>query len=155
MPETNQEIRTLLAPISGGTVLLPGSVVAEVISYSDLKPFAEAPAWLLGGIDWSDWNVPVISFAVLAGTGNVEKPTAKSRVLIVKSLFELSSTPYLGVLISGVPRLAKVKAGSLTKPKKLAEFPCVFREVTINEEQVVIPDMDELIRLVENAVNSD
>jgi len=155
MPETNQEIRTLLAPISGGTVLLPGSVVGEVISYSELKPFKDSPAWLLGGIDWSDWNVPVISFAPLAGTGDAEVPHARSRVLVVKSLSELSNTPYLGILISGVPRLAKVKAGSLTKPKKLAKFPCVFRQVTINEEQVLIPDLDELTHMVEDAVSRE
>ena len=152
MPKATKEIRTLLAPITGGTVMLPGSVVAEVVDYSETKQFKDAPKWLLGGLNWSDWNVPVVSFAVLAGTSKSESPGAGNRVLVVKSLSELSSTPYLGILITGLPRLAKVQAGSLSKPRKLADHPCVFRQVSMGEEEVLIPELDELTRSIEAAV---
>ena len=153
MADKKEEIRTLLAPVAGGTILLPGSVVAEVIDFSDPEPYTDAPAWLPGGMNWNEWSVPVVNFAVLAGTSKKKKPDPGSRVLIVKSLSESSSVPYLGLLISGVPRLAKVKADSLSKPKKLADFPCVFREVTIDKEQALIPDLDKMTQLVEETVN--
>lgn len=148
MPDQNTEIRTLLAPITGGTAILPGSIVAEVVNFSDPKPYKDAPAWLLGAMSWNDWMIPVVSFAMLAGMTRKEASNAKSRVLVLKSLSGSSSTPYLGILISGVPRLAKVTSGSLSKPKKLAGFPCVFREITIDKEQALIPDLDELVKLI-------
>ena len=123
MATASKEIRTLIAAISGGTVLLPGSVVAEVIDFSSPKPYQDAPIWLLGEVGWSDWSVPVVSFARLAGTSDKEVPDKRSRILVVKSLAESSSAPYLGILISGVPRMAKVRSASLSKPKRLADFP--------------------------------
>jgi chemosensory pili system protein ChpC len=152
MAAANQEIRTLLATLTGGTVMLPGSVVAEIINFSDPKPLRNAPAWLLGEVGWSDWNVPVISFASLAGKCKREKATPGNRVLVLKSLSESPVTPYFGILISGVPRLVKVSEDSLSKQKKLDDHPCVFREVTIGEERALIPELNELTRIVEEAM---
>ena len=152
MSAAKTEIRTLLSPVEGGSVLLPGSVVAEVIACSELKPFKGAPAWLLGTVEWNDWNIPVVSFAGLGGTADDEKATAKSRVLVLKSLSESSSTPYLGILISGLPRLLKVNAAMLEKPERLADYPSVFRQITIGEQQALIPELDELTRIVEEAL---
>ena len=155
MATASKEIRTLIAAISGGTVLLPGSVVAEVIDFSSPKPYQDAPVWLLGEVGWSDWSVPVVSFARLAGTSDKEVPDDRSRILVVKSLAESSTAPYLGILISGVPRMAKVNSNSLSKPKRLADYPCVFRQVTVSEQQVLIPELDEMTRLVEKALGDE
>jgi len=155
MPESNTEIRTLLASVSGGKLLLPSSVVAEIISYTASSRPKNAPDWLLGETGWNDWKVPVISFASLAGKCEFEEATAKTRVLVVKSLSESIVTPYLGILIRGVPRMIKVGAGSLTEPKRLSDYPSVFREVTIGEEQALIPDLDKLTLMVEQAVGED
>lgn len=152
MSAANTKIRTLLAPIKGGSVLIPGSVVAEVIACLDLKPYKDAPAWLLGGVEWNDWHVPVISFAVLGGTADDEKATVKNRILVLKSLFESSSIPYLGILINGLPRLLKISAAMLRKPKRLSDYPSVFRQITLDEQQALIPELDELKRIVEEAV---
>jgi chemosensory pili system protein ChpC len=153
MSETPTEIRTLLAPVSGGQVILPGSVVAEVVSYQSPVQNAGAPVWLLGGINWNNWNIQVVSFAMLAGLSKKEVPGTRTRILIVKSLSESTRVPYFGILISGVPRLAKVSDNTLTEPKKLSDFPCVFREVTIDGEQALIPDMDELTRHIKAEID--
>ncbi len=153
MSAANTELRTLLAPIAGGSVLLAGSVVTEVIAFSELKPYQDPPAWLLGEMDWNDWKVPVISFAVLGGTADDEKATAKNRILMLKSLSESASTPYLGILICGLPRLLKVSAAMLENAKRLSDYPSVYREITIREQQALIPELDELTRIVEEAVN--
>ena len=153
MTSEQSEIRTILAGVSGSAVIVPGSVVAEVISYSEPKPFKDAPAWLLGEIGWRDWSVPVVSFAVLAGKASAEEAAAHSRILIIKSLSGYSSTPYLGILIDGVPRMVKVTADSLTKPERMTDFPCVFREITIGEERALIPELDELARLLQEAIS--
>ena len=90
---------------------------------------------------------------MLAGLSQKEEPGAKTRILIVKSLSQSTIVPYIGLLISGVPRLAKVSEGTLSKPRKLAKFPCVFREAAIVEERVLVPDLDELTRTVEAEID--
>lgn len=149
MVKEDSEIRAILAAISGGHVLLPGSVVAEVVSVSDLRPIKAAPDWVMGEIDWQDWRVPVVSFAMLGGKAEAETPGATSRVLMIKSLAESAGTPYVGLLISGVPRLCSVEASGLTEPDTAPDYPCVFHEVTFEERRVLIPDLDQLVASIE------
>jgi chemosensory pili system protein ChpC len=152
MAASKKEIRAILATLDGSTLLLPGSVVAEVINYSDPRMLNGTPPWLLSEVRWSDWNVPVISFSMLAGKSSGENVTSKSRVLVVKSLSDSANLPYLGFLISGIPHMAKIKPGSLSEPTQLPDFPSVFSEVTVDEDKALIPDLDELCRVVEEAI---
>lgn len=149
MPDESADIRSLLAPIESGQLLFPGSIVAEVVALTDLRPIKGAPEWIMGELDWQDWRVPIVSFAMLAGAVEKEVPGAKHRVLVIKSLAEQAGTPYIGIMISGVPRLSSVQASALTEPDPKPGHPCVFREVTFEEKRVIIPDLDELMTLVE------
>jgi chemosensory pili system protein ChpC len=152
MTEPKTEIRTLIATLTGGHILVPGSVVAGVISYTDVRTLKDSPDWLMGELGWNDWSLPVISFASMAGYCEKEEATARNRVLVIKSLSQSTITPYLGILISGIPRMKKVSAGSLTSPKKIKGHPSVFREVTLGDQSALIPDLDELTRIVEQTV---
>lgn len=152
MTESNKVIRTILGPVSQGQLMLPGSVVAEVVAYSEPKQFTNAPAWLLGQIGWQDWNVPVVSFAVLSGLAETEYATDKSRILVVKSLAASSSTPYIGIIINGLPKLAKVSADSLKDIEQTSEFPSVFRVVEFDDNQAIIPDLDAMVEIIQAEV---
>lgn len=147
-----QEVRTLLAPINGGTIMLPSSVIAQVIDFSEAIPYKEAPDWLLGEVRWSNWSVPVVSFAMLAGKASVENTGGGNRMLVVKALSDSVNTPYFGILIDGVPRVLKIKASSLTNPKRPKKHPCVFREVTVGEEQVLIPNLEQIVNTVKQSL---
>lgn len=143
------ELRVILAPIAGGQLMLPGSVVAEVVELADLRPVKGGPAWIKGEMDWQDWRVPVISFGLLGGTAEAEQPGAKSRVLVIKSLAEDSSAPYLGMLINGVPRLSTVRATDLVELEQAADTPGVFREISFEDRRVLIPELDQLNEFIE------
>ena len=152
MSDTQQEIRTILATITGGSVLVPGSVVAEVVDFSNPRPMKNVPDWLLGELLWNDWSVPVMNFSGLAGMTEGGEAVTGNRVLVLKSLSDSAAAPYLGLLINGVPRMKKVAEGALTEPKRVKDHPAVFREVTLGEEQVMIPDLDQLNQLLEKAL---
>jgi chemosensory pili system protein ChpC len=143
------ELRVILAPIGGGQLMLPGSVVAEVVELADLRPVKGGPAWIKGEMDWQDWRVPVISFGMLGGTAEVEAPGAKSRVLVIKSLAATSSAPYIGIMISGVPRVSRVRAADLVELEQAADSPGVFREISFEDRRVLIPELDQLNEFIE------
>ncbi len=67
MADTNT-IRSLVAPMPGGSILIPGSMIAEVVNFSEPEPFHQGPDWLLGEIRWNGWQLPVVNLALLAGT---------------------------------------------------------------------------------------
>ena len=145
------EVRTLLAPVAGGAVLLPGSAVAEVISYADPEPYAQAPGWLLGEMEWSGWQIPVVNFAYLAEVSNDNTVPPRSRILVVKTLSDAASLLYVGLVISGLPKLRTVTTGNLAETGP-SNAEGVFSHVSVAEEPAVIPDLDGLAVAIEKAV---
>ena len=63
----SQDIRGVLIQIEGARLLLPNATIAEVLSYADPEPVENAPDWLLGRIRWRGWQLPLVSFARIAG----------------------------------------------------------------------------------------
>ncbi len=147
----DKEIRTILAPLTDGYVLLPNSVVGEILNYTSPEPFEQGPSWLLGEMAWRGWQVPVINYEQLLNDSVATKITSKSRILIVKTLGESTQVNYLGLLIQGLPRLKKVSMTTLVE-EQIEEVPTtVFSFVTIDDLRAVIPDLGDLTRMVELA----
>ena len=148
---SDKEIRTIMAALSEGHVLLPNSAVAEVLEFTAPEPFEKAPAWLLGELAWRGWQVPVINYQRLvdAKAGDIE--TSKARILIIKTLGESTQVNYIGLVIQGLPRLKTVTADALVEQqtKKLPE--ALFSKVSIDDQPALIPELGYLTRIVEQA----
>ncbi len=147
----DKEIRTILAPLTDGYVMLPNSAVGEILTFTSLEPFEHGPPWLLGEIAWRGWQVPVINYERMLKGNSDTTITAKTRVLIVKTLGESTQVNYIGLVIQGLPRLKKVSASTLVE-KQIDDLPdTVFSKVTIDDLQAVIPELGELTRTIEIA----
>ena len=96
-----------------------------------------------------------MSFAMLAGTAQNEIPGPRTRILVVKSVNGSANTPYLGLLINGVPSMAKINSDSMTESDRKSDLSCVFREVTLNDSRVMIPDMAELDKTIQSVISED
>ena len=73
---TDKEIRSILAPLTDGYILLPNSAVGEILNFTSPEPFKQGPAWLLGEIAWRGWQVPVINYERLLKDGSGTKITS-------------------------------------------------------------------------------
>lgn len=144
------EIRTLFAPIQGSGVLLPGSVVAEVVEFSEPKPFRDTPDWLLGEIEWNGWQIPVVNYAILADSGDDNTISPRNRILVVKTLSNSTSVAHVGLVINGLPQLKKISTGSLVENNTKSSTG-IFSHVTIDGQAAVIPDLDGLATAIEQA----
>ena len=56
-------IRGVLIQVAEARLLLPNATIAEVLSYADPEPVANAPDWLLGRIRWRGWQLPLVAFS--------------------------------------------------------------------------------------------
>jgi chemosensory pili system protein ChpC len=146
-----KEIRTLLAPLTHGHVLLPNSVVAEILDFKQPEPFKQGPVWLLGELVWHGWQVPVISYLRLINASANDQITKKSRILLIKTLGESTRLNFIGLLIQGLPTLKTVTAKKLIE-KKGEDLPkVVFSNVTIDDLSAIIPELKHLTGIVEKA----
>ncbi len=146
-----EEIRTIMAPLTDGHVLLPNSAVAEVLSYTAPEPFKKSPPWLLGEIAWHGWQVPVISYETLLKEDATYAASPKGRILIIKTLGESTQVNYIGLVIQGLPKLKKVTRSTLIEKQTTGLADTLFSEVSIDSQQALIPELGHLTRTVEQA----
>ncbi len=146
-----EEIRTIMAPLTDGHVLLPNSAVAEVLGYTAPEPFKQSPPWLLGEIAWHGWQVPVISYETLLKEDATYTASPKGRILIIKTLGESTQVNYIGLVIQGLPKLKKVTRHTLIEKQTTGLADTLFSEVSIDSQQALIPELGHLTRTVEQA----
>ncbi|RCX30344.1 chemosensory pili system protein ChpC [Thioalbus denitrificans] len=136
------EVNCLLMPIGGGALLLPNILVAEVIGFSAPEPLADAPAWFAGRTEWRGLTVPLIRLETLLGVDAV--PGAGRRIAILNALEEQTDTPFLGIVLQGIPALVRVRAAELEEDPEEGRGGPVLRRLRYQGQPVVVPDLEAL-----------
>ena len=144
-------IHCTLAPAGDTAMLLPTSAIAEITDYVPPTPFDEAPQWLLGQVEWEDWQVPVISYSAMLNEVQPETATAGSRIMVVKSLSGTARVPFIGILLSQIPRLANVSESELELTEADDLHLVAHARISVEGRNAVIPDLDHLAQLVGHA----
>lgn len=132
-------------------MVLPTSAIAEITDYAPPAPIDDTPEWLLGQVEWEDWQVPVISYGALIDGNSPESATAQSRIMVVKSLSNAARVPFIGVLVSEIPRLASLSPAEMQVTENEDETPGVHCTIKLGSQKAVIPDLDRLGQLVGEA----
>ncbi|MBT8051334.1 MAG: chemotaxis protein CheW [Gammaproteobacteria bacterium] len=144
-------LHCMLVPTEPEPLLLPTSVMAEVIDFQPPRPTEDAPPWLLGEVDWENRQVPVFSFGALINGTEVGDIPKRARIMILKSLTDSTRVPYLGLLMSDLPRPVQIEQSDLVETGDDKKSLGVFSHVRFEKENAIIPDMDRLAHLVTHA----
>ena len=152
MAHSNDEIRGVLLQAGEERVLLPNATVAEVMARMPVEPIADAPAWLSGYILWHGRQVPLASFARLAGLGT-ENVAANSKIVVLKSLGGSEAMPYFALLTQSFPRLISVPRDGLLADATEEELPPgVQMRVLLGDEAALLPDLETIETMIADAL---
>jgi len=152
MSDSAQIIRGVLIQVAGARLLLPNATIAEVLSFSEPDPIADAPDWILGRIRWRGWQLPLVGFSRFTGTGRDEGGLG-SKVIVLKALGGDPKHPYIALLTQGFPRLVTVAESALQAVDDGNELPDgVLARVRLNEEEALLPDLAALEQHVTHAL---
>ena len=153
MSDTSQDIRGVLIQVAGGRLLLPNATIAEVLSYADPDPVADAPDWLLGRIRWRGWQLPLVAFARLTGIAE-EQGGLGSKVVVLKALGGDPKAPYFAILTQGFPRLVTVARDTVVTDTSSGEAlpEAVQARVLLNEDEALLPDLEHVEVLIGQAL---
>lgn len=132
-------------------MVLPTSAIAEITDYAPPAPLENTPSWLLGQLEWQDWQVPVISYGALIDGDPPESATAHSRIMVVKSLSSTARVPFIGVMVREIPRLASISESEMEVAGDDGKSLGVHCKVRFSGQDAVIPDLDRLSQLVGHA----
>lgn len=151
------EIRAVLIPLAGETLLLPNAAVAEVIDYREPLAQPQAPGWLLGSIDWRQRNLPVVQLERMLGcAGGPEKPVRpvgragrQRRIMVCHTQGEDAGRPFVGIVADAIPRLVRVRESSLQGlPRGQGDDKLVHARLMVESREALVPDLGELERRV-------
>ena len=152
MSDSAQIIRGVLIQVADARLLLPNATIAEVLSFSEPDPIADAPDWLLGRIRWRGWQLPLVGFSRFTGTGRDEGGLG-SKVIVLKALGGDPKHPYIALLTQGFPRLVTVAESALQAVDDGDELPeGVLARVRLNEDEALLPDLAALEQQVTHAL---
>lgn len=141
-------VHALLLPLAGIDAVLPNTAVAEVVGHREAEPLADAPAWLLGSVEWRERRIPLISLEA-AWDGEPARPSPRSRMAVLNTLSGNPELPYIGVLTQGIPQLRLLAADALeAAPEEAEGRASVAAAVRLAGGLALIPDIDELERRV-------
>lgn len=138
---TTGKLDLYILPLWQKKLLLPSSVVVEIVSSSQLKPTKKnKKLGLLGQITWEQETIPVIAFETFNGDAQSVEPQ-KIAVVIAAQLGEVQ---HYGIALQAEPVIAKVKIAEIEDLDQAAVGAVEYLQVRYQNQLCVIPDLDNL-----------
>ena len=163
---TNVGINTLLCRIEGGQLLLPDTLIAEVIEYQQATiqmpsspatqdetddEASERPLWYLGTLQWRQLSVPLVSLEAL-NSGGFFIHNHQLKIIILNSIGEHAHMPYWGFISKDTPRMQRISADYLVADNTAELGNIEFMRAELLGEPVLLPDLEKIEALLIAAV---
>lgn len=143
-----REVYSLLMPIKGGRIIVPRAAVAEVMGYT--RPSErpdDAPAFVLGFVEWQGQRIPLVSFEAARG-GDVPELGRRTRIAVVFGIAGRLTPNVFAVVTQGYPYLVRVNENVLHREEVEADEPLVLARVRMANEKPFVPDLEQLEVLI-------
>ncbi len=145
--EASSNLRCLLISVQGGQLILPNSLVAEVLPFAAPLQIENAPHWVVGAMLWRNLTTPLISLGRLIFRVAAEADL-NSRIIIVNTLGTDSKLPYFGILGTSAPRPLNLCYPDISPdpdiPASEAHRPGILSWARYQDQPVTIPDMEAI-----------
>lgn len=144
------DLTTMLLPVTGKALFLPGVSVAEIVHYSYPDRPDDAPLWYYGTIMWRNLAVPLVSFELLNGQ-NLAKGSGSQHIAVLNNTGVSERIPFIAIVIQGIPRLVRANERIVSDAEDVALAPAERAAVTLAgwDEPVFIPDVSVLERALD------
>ncbi len=151
MAKDTQLIKCVIFTLHKENVILPNALVAEITSVKDIEESENAPDWFIGNMKWRGADVPLLSFEAAAGE-EVSKVNLNTQAVVLYAVGkgkEVNVTPYLALVMSGVPHISSFTREQIkTDSGILEEHPMIAQKVRINGASISILDVDAMLDMV-------
>ena len=149
MSAAEEELYSLLVPLSNERLLVPRACVAEVVRFTPPVRKEGTRDWMLGSISWNGRDLPVVAFEGAIGR-EVSATTGRTRVVVFYSAAGIVRTGFFGILTQGFPQLVRVNQEvlKLDSTEGWPEGAPVFCRVKMINEFPLIPNLEALETMI-------
>ncbi len=150
----DDELYSLLIPLSHARLILPRACVAEVVRHTTPEPLADAPPWLKGMIQWNGRSVPVLSFEELAGL-EPAPPGGRTRVVILNAITGQPGVGCFGLYTEGFPQLVRInrRVLEIDPGQSWPESGPVICQAKMINDHPLIPDLEVIESMLQAALD--
>lgn len=145
--EASSNLRCLIITVQGGQIILPNSLVTEVLPFAPPLQIEKAPHWVVGAMLWRNLTTPLVSLGRLIFRVATEADI-NSRIVIVNTLGADSKLPYFGILGTSAPRPINLLRKDIIADPDIAESelrrPGILSWTRHQEQSMIIPDMEAI-----------
>jgi chemosensory pili system protein ChpC len=150
MSAAAEELYSLLVPLAEDRLIVPRACVVEVVRYTAPERPGGSEPWMLGAINWSGRELPLVSFEGAIGK-DVPESTGRARVVVFYSSTGEIRAGYFGILTQGFPQLVRVNREVLKLDQADGDWPDdapVLCRVKMINEYPLIPDLEKLEHMI-------
>jgi chemosensory pili system protein ChpC len=133
--------------VQGGQVILPNSLVVEVLPFATPLQIETAPHWVAGAMLWHNLTTPLVSLGRLIFRIPPDADL-NSRIIIVNTLGTDSRLLHFGILGTSAPRPLNLQRENIDFDREVPDTernrPGVLSWASYQDQSVVIPDVDAI-----------
>ena len=135
----------MLLPLSNNDVLLPKSIVKEVVYKPTVNTYDDEDDWLIGDIEWEEYIIPVVSFERICNQPRSTKSN-HIRAVICHVIENTESFPLYAIEVQSIPRplildsrALQAHEGMMNKYSEIISY-----YVRIGSKELAIPNFQKL-----------
>lgn len=143
--EAIESIRSLIVALANGQLILPYSLVQEIIVWEEPTPIEDSPEWLLGQVQWRRWKLPVVSAERLAGE-DLSHTARKAHIVVCSLLRKDDEMPCVGIVAQGVPQIATADSATIVALEEASEMEWAAAQMNYKGQRAWVPDFTALAK---------
>ncbi|MGI9301559.1 MAG: chemotaxis protein CheW [Gammaproteobacteria bacterium] len=149
MSNENPLVYSLILPLVSTRMILPQSVITEIIQRPEVTEIPGSASWLKGVFRWRTEQVPLLSFEEMTGAEENRQQRHEGRVVVVYALEEITGLVFYAFELQGIPHPVQLTRETVMEDAtRQNETPVVGARVLINSQEAVIPDMSAVEHMI-------
>lgn len=150
MTQAEEKVRSQLVPLSGMTLVIPNTCIAEVVSYREPEPVDGSPEWLLGLAQWRGLRIPMVSFEAANGQAGGDL-SRRARMVVLNGVSGGDDLSFFGIVAQDIPRLMLLdEAGIQAAAEAAGDYPLVLEHAVVGEKDCLVPDLQQLESMIKS-----
>lgn len=137
------DIPSMVLPVDGKGLLLPGVAVAEIIPFSQPIRSGDEPSWFMGVITWRKLQVPVVSFGEL-NEQQAMPSAARKHIAVLNNTGVNEALPFIAIVIQGIPRLIRITPKDIADDNTTPTSPMELMAVNLAGDIFYVPNVSAL-----------
>lgn len=137
-------MRSFLIPFAGGDIVLPNSLVVEVLPFATPLMLENAPPWVVGAMLWRARTIPLASLGRLLFDKN-PSTGGHARIVVVNALGNNPKLLNYGLLAIDAPRPINLQRSDIGLDEEAAKpNEWMWSRVRVKNQPAVIPNLDAI-----------